>query len=128
LVGGDFIIPVTQLKEEEKIAWLGLREIYRLLGIPEGNTLVKMLIKNEEMRTNELIEKSEVPPSKFHPIMKALVLCQVVDRKVHPDRSVSYKVSPFGKNVLALSEPLLERIKEEFKDKDSALLSIAQKT
>ena len=73
------------------------------------------------------MEQSGILPSKFHPIMKALVLCQVVDRKVSTDRSVSYKISQFGEHVLKLSEPLLDRIKEEIKDKNSGLLSIVQK-
>jgi len=44
-------------------------------------------------------------------LMKALVLCQVVDRKVHDDRGVSHSISPFGKNVLELSEPLLHKLR-----------------
>ena len=112
---------------EEKLAWLGLREIYGLLGTPDGNNVVGLLLRKESIRTNGLIAKSEIPPARFHVLMKALVLCQVVDRKVHDDRSVSYSISPFGKNVLELSEPLLHKIKETVKDKDSALLSLIQR-
>ena len=112
---------------EEKLAWLGLREIYRLLGTSEGNIVVRLLLQEESIRTNELIAKSGILPARFHVLMKAFVLCQVVDRKVHDDRGVSYSISPFGKNVLELSEPLLSKIKEAVKDKDSALLSLIQR-
>ena len=71
--------------------------------------------------------KSGILAARFYVLMKALVLCQVVDRKVHDDRGVSYSISPFGKNVLELSEPLLHKIKETVKDKDSALLSLIQR-
>ena len=69
------------------------------------------------------MKKSNVPESKFHPLMKSLVLCQVVDKQVLPDRGVEYSISPFGKNVLELSQPILERIKEKFKDEKSVLLT-----
>jgi len=112
---------------EEKLAWLGLREIYRLLGTSDGNIVVRLLLQEESIRTNEIMAKSGILPARFHVLMKALVLCQVVDRKVHDDRGVSYSISPFGKNVLELSEPLLGKIKEAVKDKDSALLSLIQR-
>ena len=60
-------------------------------------------------------------------LMKALVLCLVVDRKVHDDRGVSYNISPFGRHVLKLSEPILDTIKEAVKDKDSALLALIER-
>jgi len=58
--------------------------------------------------------------------MKALVTCQVVERKVHDDRSVSYSVSPFGQHILDLTEPIVKKIQDEFKDKDSKLLAIVK--
>lgn len=121
------MVVAQQVKEEEKIAWMGLREIYRLVGSPEGNQIVRTLIKEPKMRSTQLMEKSEVSESKFHPIMRALVLCQLVEKKVLPDRGVEYNISPFGKHVLELSEPLLDKIRETFRDKKSVLLSIVQK-
>ena len=85
-----------------------------------------MLLK-ESIRTNDLITKSKILIARFHPLMKALVLSLVVDRKVHEDRSVSYSISPFGRNVLELSEPILDRIKEEVKEKDSTLLTLMRR-
>ena len=38
-----------------------------------------------------------------------------IERTVHKDRSVSYKVSDFGKYVLELSEPILDKIKENLR-------------
>ena len=35
------------------------------------------LLLNKEMRTNELIEKSQIHVSKFHVLMKGLVACQL---------------------------------------------------
>ena len=105
--------------------WIGLREIYRLLGSEDGNTIIRILLKkkNEPIKSGELMEESAIPAPRFYPLIKALVLCQVVEKKVHTDRSVSYSLSQFGKNVLELSEPILEEIKERFKDKDSILLT-----
>jgi DNA-binding HxlR family transcriptional regulator len=108
----------------ENIAWIGLREIYRLLGTQDGNAIVRLLLNKGSIRTKELITSSGIPPARFHVIMRTLVICQVVDRKVHEDRSVSYSISPFGKNLLQLSEPLLNKIAEEFKDKESLLLNM----
>jgi len=119
-------IRMQQTKNEE-IAWLGLREIYRLLGTPEGNSVVRTLLQKESMRATELMKESKVSDPKFYVIMRALVICQVVDRKVHVDRSVSYSISPFGRNVLELSEPILDKIKEKMKDKESLLLSAVQR-
>jgi hypothetical protein len=118
---------IADMNEEEKLAWLGLREIYRLLGTHDGNNVIRLLLREDSIRTNDIIAKSGIQPARFHVVMKALVLCQVVDRKVHDDRSVSYSISPFGKNVLELSEPLLHRIKDAVKDKDSALLALIQR-
>ena len=59
--------------------------------------------------------------------MKALVLCQVLDRRVNEDRTVEYSISLFGRHILDLSKPLLAKIREQFKDKDSALLVSLQK-
>ncbi len=115
-----------EIDSKDKTAWLGLREIYKLIGSTDGNTLVRLLLKNNKMRTHELIEKSQIPASKFHLLIKALVTCQVVDRTVHQDRSVSYQISDFGKYVLELSEPILDKIRDTFKDKKSELLSITQ--
>ncbi len=115
-----------EIETKDKNAWLGLREIYKLIGSTDGNTVVRLLLINNEMRTNELIEKSRIPVSKFHVLMKALVTCQVIDKKVHQDRSVTYKVSDFGKYVLELSEPILDKIRDNFKDKKSELLSMVQ--
>ena len=116
-----------QQTRNEQIAWLGLREIYRLLGTPEGNSVVRILLQKESMRATELMKESKVSDPKFYVIMRALVMCQVVDRKVHADRSVSYNISPFGRNVLELSEPILDQIKEKMKDKESLLLSAVQR-
>jgi hypothetical protein len=79
------------------------------------------------MKATELMKESQVADPKFYLIMRALVMCQVVDRKVHSDRSVSYKISPFGMNVLDLSEPILDKIREKMKDKESLLLSAVQR-
>lgn len=114
-----------EIETKDRNAWLGLREIYKLIGSTDGNTLVRLLL-NKEMRTNELIEKSQIPTSKFHVLMKALVASQVLEKKVHQDRSVWYKVSDFGKYVLELSEPILDKIRDNFKDKKSELLSTVQ--
>jgi hypothetical protein len=109
-------------KKEESIAWTGLREIYRLLGTEEGNRIVEVLLKNEFLRSSDLQIKSEIPASKFHTIVKALVQCLILDRNVQTDRSVSYSISPFGKNVLKLSEPLLKTIKETFNEKQPEIM------
>ena len=85
---------------------------------------MQFLLNKESVRTKELITSSGIPAARFHAIMKTLVICQVVDRKVHEDRSVSYSISPFGKNLLQLSKPLLNKIAEEFKDKESLLLNM----
>jgi DNA-binding IclR family transcriptional regulator len=114
------------MNEPDQVAWFGLREIYRLIGTPEGNTILRLLLRKESMRTSELMEESKIPLPKFHVVMKALVLCQILEKKVHQDRSVWYSISPFGKNVLRLSEPLVEKIQEKMKDKNSALLSVVQ--
>jgi hypothetical protein len=113
--------------EQEQIAWLGLREIYRLLGTPDGNSVVRTLLRYKAMKATELMKESQVADPKFYLIMRALVMCQVVDRKVHSDRSVSYSISAFGMNVLELSEPILDKIKEKMKDKESLLLSAVQR-
>ena len=114
------------MNKEETIAWIGLREIYKLVGSEDGGKILKLLLQNNTMRSSELLNASNIQAPKFHNIMKALVLCQVVERRVHDDRSVSYSISPFGKNILKMSEPLLAKIQEEFKNKDSMLLNLAQ--
>lgn len=98
------------------ICKLGLREIYKLLGTHEANKIVKLLL-NGPIRSTQLMEKSHVPESKFHPLIRALLQCQVLEKQILSDRGVPYSISPFGKNVLELSEPILEKIREVFKDK-----------
>jgi hypothetical protein len=107
------------------VAWFSLKEIYNLLGTTDGNNIARILLKERQrpIRTKDLLEKSKLTESKFHPLMKALTACQVVDKKVLQDRSVVYSISPFGIHILELSEPILQRIKEEFNNKDPLLLS-----
>lgn len=97
-----------------------------MLGDPDGNKIVRIILSEGSIRTNELMSKSKIPSARFHLLMKALVVSHVLDKKVHQDRSVSYSISPFGKNILDLSEPLLKKIKVTFKNTDSALISAAQ--
>jgi len=114
------------MKKSETIAWLGLREIYKLIGSEDGRVVLKLLLQKESLRTSKLIEKSAIQPARFHNLMKALVMCQVVDKRVHQDRSVTYEISNLGMNLLDLSEPLIEEIGETFKDKESMLLASIQ--
>jgi hypothetical protein len=110
--------------EQEKIAWTGLKEIYNLLGTTEGNDIVRILLKQKQpIRTRDLLYKSKLTESKFHPLMKALTLCQVVDKKVLQDRSVVYSISPFGLRIYELSEEMLDKIQKEFDNSDPLLLS-----
>lgn len=112
--------------KNEATAWVGLRELYRLIGSEDGNLVIRILLQKESVRTSDLIADTKILPARFHNLMKALVLSGVVDKKVHQDRSVWYNISTFGKNVLDLSEPLVEKINEKFKQKDSLLLALIQ--
>jgi hypothetical protein len=44
--------------------------------------------------------------------MKALVRCQLTYRELHADRSVTYNITPFGKEILHLSLEMLDKIKK----------------
>jgi hypothetical protein len=57
----------------EYIAWIGLREIFRLLGTNDGNRIIQTLLKEKDIRSSELQIKSGIAASKFHVIMKVLV-------------------------------------------------------
>lgn len=117
----------TIINDENPVAWLGLREIFRLLGTEEGHGIIKILLDEGEVQSSELQIKSKVPASKFHQMIKALVTCLVVEREVYPDRHVSYKISTFGKDILELSKPLLNEIKEKFEQSPpNALLTALQ--
>ena len=114
----------TDINQQERMAWMSLKEMYSLLGTTEGNDVVRILLKQKQpIRTKDLLSKSKLTESKFHPLMKALTLCQIVDKKVLQDRSVVYSISPFGMRVFELSEQLLNKIQSEFNNSNSSLLS-----
>lgn len=91
-----------------------LKKIYMLLATEEANRIIDVLIKEKQVTSSELQLKSQVSASKFYNYIKDLTNCLVLDKKIGNDRSVSYSISPFGKNVLKLSEPLFELIKKEY--------------
>lgn len=103
----------------KQVAWLGLREIYTLIAHPDGQIIIKELLKKDR-RPIEL-EKS-VNKKNIYPLLKGLTLSQVIDRRVSKDRSVMYSISPFGRNVLELSEPLVDKIGKVFAGKKSILM------
>ncbi len=105
---------------QEQTAWLALREIYTLIGQPDGQIIVKELLKGDK-RPTELAEIVDKPQS-IYILLKGLTLCQVIDRHLNDDRTVVYSLSPFGRNVLELSEQLVNKIGKEFSGKKSLLL------
>ncbi len=98
----------TPAKEE---IWNAIGMIYRLLATEEARAILKVLLKQQEIRTTDLLEQTGLTESKFHPVLRQLVKYAIVDRAVNQDRSVSYKISPLGTNVLQLSNPVLNAIK-----------------
>ena len=118
---------VNKVKVEENLGWVALREIYKLVGSEDGAKVVRILVEHGETKSSTLMATSGIASAKFYNLIKALELCQVVERTVHKDRTVSYKISPFGENVLRLSEPIIKEIQQEFKDKESTLLEAVQK-
>jgi DNA-binding HxlR family transcriptional regulator len=113
--------------EEENMGWMALREIYKLVGSEDGGKIVRVLLNHGETRSSTLMATAGLPQARFYAMMKALELCDIVERDVHKDRSVHYKLAPFGQHVLKLSEPLIQKIQQEFKGKESTLLEAVQK-
>lgn len=105
----------TPAKEE---VWNAIGMIYRLLATEEARAILKVLLKQEELRTNEILDITKLTESKFHPVLRQLVKYAIVDRAVGQDRSVSYKISPLGKNVLNLSSPVLDKIKQSIEKEE----------
>jgi DNA-binding HxlR family transcriptional regulator len=109
--------------DNESVAWMALCEIYRLLGSESGYKIVRLLLSNKSMGSEELLRQSGVKPATYYQTMKGLTLSMVVERNVKYDRTVIYSISPFGRNVLELSEQMMDKIKKEFHGKPSLLLS-----
>ena len=115
------------VENKEQLGWLALREIYKVIGSEDGGRIVGILVEHGETKSSQLMATSGLPQARFYNLIKALEVCQVIERTVHKDRTVSYKISPFGQNVMKLSEPIVQKIQQEFKDKDSKLLEVVQK-
>jgi len=98
---------------EKKIFWNVLRRVYKILATDEGQKIVKTLLVDSPMRSTVLLKRTGLSESQFHPIMKELVKCMIVEKTVGEDRGVTYSIDPFGKNVLDLSKPLLAKVKKE---------------
>lgn len=101
----------TPVAGEKSIVWNTVRTIYRFLATDEAQKIVNLLLKNNEIRSKELMNKAELTESQFHPLMRQLVKYQIIEKIVGQDRGVSYKISTFGKNVLEISEQLLKELK-----------------
>lgn len=101
---------------EEKVFWNVLRIVYRLLASDEAQLIMRQLLREDNIRTSVLLDKTGLKEFQFHPVMKQLAKYGIVEKKVWQDRSVRYSISPFGKYVLKLTEPLLAKIKESVKD------------
>lgn len=97
---------------EEKASWKVLGRLYKLLATQETQSILKQLIDSEKISSKQLQKNSKVPESQFYPIIKQLVECAIIEKKVSLDRSVTYSLGSFGKNVLHLSIPILNKIKE----------------
>jgi hypothetical protein len=115
------------MKVEENLGWLALREIYKLIGSEDGGRIVGILVEHGSTRSSSLMATSGIPQARFYNLIKSLEQCQVIERTVQKDRTVWYKISPFGQNVMKLSEPIVQKIQQEFKGKESKLLEAVQK-
>lgn len=102
----------TRSSSDEKTIWKAIKTIYRFLATPEAQEIIRKLEKTQNIRSKDLIEKTGLTESQFHPVMKELVRYAIIDRTVNQDRSVSYNISSFGLHVLDLSSKLLDQIKQ----------------
>jgi predicted transcriptional regulator len=98
--------------EEQKVVWNTMKTMYKLLASYEAQKIIQILLQKREIHSTELMTQADLTESQFHPIMRQLVKYLIIERTVNQDRTVSYKISDFGKNVLELSQPLLQKIRQ----------------
>jgi len=91
-----------------------------LIGQTDGQIVIKALLDGDKRPTE--LEKIVTKPQNIYTLLKGLTLCQVVDRHLNDDRTVVYSISPFGRNVLELSAPIVDKIGKVFSEKKSLLL------
>ena len=106
----------TSILLKDKGFWATLCTIYEVLSNENARKIVSELLDNGETQSTVLLIKTGLSESQFHPIRKKLVQYCIIDKNVHSDRSVSYSISSFAKNILHLSKPLLEKIEKEMKE------------
>ena len=106
----------TTEKLNEPTVWKAIKTIYRLLATSEAQLIIPTLEKNTTMRSKDLMTKTGLTESQFHPVMKDLVKYGIIDRVVDQDRSVSYSISAFGIYVLDLSSSLMKEVKDKINE------------
>ncbi len=108
---------VSTLQEEEKQNWNAIRTIYKQIATPEAQIILRLLLPNEKIQSKDLMTKAGLTESQFHPVMRQMVKYLILEKEVDQDRRVFYSIGIFGKNVLNISEKLLEEVKENLSQK-----------
>ncbi|MDE1847096.1 MAG: hypothetical protein KGH52_03490 [Candidatus Micrarchaeota archaeon] len=96
------------LPRKDKDAWKVLGRIWKVIGSHDGAVIVSSILREDGIRTGELIQKSGIPQSKVFPKLKMLVELKILEREVDQNRNVSYRVSGFGKEVLSTGAKVIE--------------------
>lgn len=113
-----------QDKEKQNTGVWALFNIYKIISKPLSYSILKTLLDNGEYNTKVLWKVvgsnpnpklySFIPQSTFFNHLDELTKANLIDRIVHDDRTVSYKISDFGKFILEDSQDILDKIKEVF--------------
>ena len=110
------------MQNNEKQSARVLLHIYRIMAKPVSYSILKTLMHGEyhtkalskQLSSNTNNIYSFVPQSTFFNSLDELVQSQLIDRIVHNDRTVSYRISDLGRFILEDSEDILDKVKQVF--------------
>lgn len=96
-------------------SWRALHHIYSTLASDESREIITQLLRHDKLQLTVLKNKSKIPEPTLYVVLKKLTTCCLLEKEVQQDRTTYYSISPFGKHVIKLSEPLLLEVKRVFK-------------
>src|SRR6187200_1966282 len=91
---------------------ISLGYIIGLIGDPDRNKILQMLVNGESLNSKKLLQGSRIPKTRFYPAIRELVKYNLILRRVEQngDRNVEYSLSPLAKGLNVPS--ILDKVKE----------------
>lgn len=100
-----------------RTGWAAVQFMYKLLGSADAFGIMQVLDNEQNIRSSALLSKlqqsMEINEATFYSRINQLIELDFVERHMdEATRSVTYRITPFGKELFELNRPLLEKVRK----------------